>query len=320
MGSGGLRQLKSENTDVMKKIIFATLLLIGFQGFAQQDPLFSQYMFNKLLLNPAYAGSKEVLSMDLLDRYQWVSIPGAPRTMTFGVHTALRNPHIGLGMYAYRDALGPTVSQGMMATYAYRLIFPSSKLSFGLQAGFKHVYFDESLMNTQFPDVAFTQPENPYLPDVNFGLYYYTNRYFVGISSKQLLQNEMGMVKQDGKNVYTQLLRHFYATAGAAFLINDDLVFRPSLLAKFVKNAPLQLDINASMVFKDLFWVGMSYRSEKAIIFLTEFRIAEKFRVGYSFDLYLNELLTYNKGSHEIRLGVDLELFQSRMLTPRYFF
>lgn len=295
-------------------------MLMGFSAYSQQDPLFSQYMFNKLLLNPAYAGSKEVLSIDLLDRYQWVSIPGAPRTLTFGAHTALRNPHIGLGLYAYRDVLGPTTNQGMMATYAYRLIFPQSKLAFGLQAGFKHLHFDESLMNIQYPDAAFSQPEHPYVPDVNFGIYYSTSRFFAGLSSKQLLQNDYGLVMQDGKNTYTRLLRHFYGLAGAAIPINDGLIFRPSVLAKFVKNAPLQLDFNASVVYNDLFWIGMSYRTEKAIIFLTEFRITEMVRVGYSFDLYLNELQRHNKGSHEIRLGLDLELFQSRMLTPRYFF
>lgn len=304
----------------MKKTIFFALMLMAGSAYTQQDALFSQYMFNKLLLNPAYAGSKEILAIDVLNRYQWVGIEGAPRTITLGAHTALRNPHIGLGLHAYRDEIGPMVNQGLMATYAYRLIFTNSKLSFGLQAGFKHLAFLEERMRLQYPDYVFSAPENPIIPDVNFGIYYYSDRYFAGLSSKQLLQNEYGISKVNGKNTYTRLLRHFYGLAGTAIPIDDGIIFRPSVLAKFVKNAPLQADFNASVVFKELFWIGMSYRTEKALIFLTEFRLSPKLRVGYSFDYYLNELQPHNKGSHEIRLGLDLELFQLRELTPRYFF
>lgn len=305
----------------MKKIILFAAILLGIAAHAQQDPLFSQYMFNKLLLNPGYAGSKEVLSIDALDRFQWVGIEGAPRTFTFGAHTALPNNKVGIGLYAYRDALGPTINQGLMGTYAYRILFPNSKLSFGLQFGFKSFVYDIAKVNALDPDFTFDQPyAQKYTPDANFGIYYYSNTYFFGISSKQLIQNEYGFVSIDGVSTYTRLLRHFYGMAGVAIPISDNVSFRPSLLTKFVKNAPIQFDVNASLVFNDLFWIGLSYRTEKAIIFLTEFRITEKLRVGYSFDIYLNELQPQNKGSHEIRLGLDIELFQSRMLTPRYFF
>ena len=108
--------------------------------------------------------------------------------------------------------------------------------------------------------------------------------------------------------------------AGVAVPIDDKIVFRPSVLAKFVKNAPMQVDVNASLLFSNIFWIGASYRTEKAIVFMTEFRISEKFRVGYSYDIYLNELQPHNKGSHEIRLGIDLDLYKERMLTPRFFF
>ncbi|MDP2238374.1 MAG: type IX secretion system membrane protein PorP/SprF [Bacteroidales bacterium] len=305
----------------MKKIILFAALLMGMTAYAQQDPLFSQYMFNKLLLNPGYAGSKEVLSIDALDRFQWVGIEGAPRTFTFGAHTALPNNKVGVGLYAYRDVLGPTINQGLMGSYAYRILFPNSKLSFGLQFGFKSFVYDRSKVNTLEPDFTFDQAYvQRYTPDANFGIYYYSNKFFIGLSSKQLFQNEYGYVMVNGTSTYTRLMRHFYGMAGVAIPISEYVSLRPSFMAKFVKNAPLQLDANVSLVFNDQFWIGMSYRTEKAIIFLTEFRITEKLRVGYSFDMYLNELQPHNKGSHEIRLGLDIELFQSRMLTPRYFF
>jgi len=304
----------------MKKITGFIFLLISFSAFAQQDPLFSQYMFNKLALNPAYAGSREILTVDMLDRYQWVGIDGAPRTFTVGAHMATRSNKVGLGVYAYRDALGPTVNQGLMATYAYRLLLGKGTLAFGLQAGFKYFNFDWQQINVEDPDFAFNpQDIQRFTPDANFGVYYQTRYMFAGLSSKQLFQNEYGLAKIDDKTTYTKLLRHFYGMAGLAVPLNDKLIFRPSLLAKFVKNAPLQFDVNASLLFGDIFWIGASYRTEKAIVFLTEFRISEKFRVGYSYDIYLNELQPQNKGSHEIRLGIDIDTFHSRMMTPRYF-
>ena len=304
----------------MKKITSLVFLLISFSAFAQQDPLFSQYMFNKLALNPAYAGSREILTIDLLDRYQWVGIEGAPRTFTVAAHMATRNNKVGLGVYAYRDALGPTINQGMMGTYAYRLLLGKGTLSLGLQAGIKYFDFDWMQINVEDPDYTFNpQDIQKIVPDANFGVYYQTNRFFAGLSSKQLLQNEYGQATVDNKTTYTKLLMHFYGMAGAAIPMDDKIIFRPSVMAKFVKNAPLQLDINASVLFGDIFWIGASYRTEKAIVFLTEFRISEKFRVGYSYDIYLNELQPHNKGSHEIRLGIDLDIYNSRMMTPRYF-
>lgn len=305
----------------MKKLTGLIFLFFSMTAFAQQDPLFSQYMFNKLALNPAYAGSHEMLTIDMLNRYQWVGIDGAPRTFTIGAHMPTRNFKVGLGIYAYQDVLGPTKNQGLMATYAYRLLMGKSSLSFGLQAGFKYFDFDWRQINVEDPDYTFTPEEfQRFTPDANFGIYYQNNRFFAGVSSKQLFQNEYGMVKVDGKTTYTKLLRHFYGLAGGAIPIDEKIVFRPSVLAKFVKNAPLQVDVNASVLFDNIFWIGMSYRTEKALVFMTEFRISEKFRVGYSYDYYLNEILPHNKGSHEFRLGFDLDIYKERMLTPRFFF
>lgn len=305
----------------MKKLTGLIFLFISLSAFAQQDPLFSQYMFNKLVLNPAYAGSREMLTIDMLNRYQWVGIEGAPRTLTIGGHMPTRNNKVGLGLYAYQDVLGPTKNQGLMATYAYRLLLGRGNLAFGLQAGFKYFDFDWKQINVEDPDYTFNpQDLRRFTPDANFGIYYQTNRFFAGLSSKQLFQNEYGIIKVDDKSTYAKLLRHFYGMAGAALPIADKVTFRPSALVKFVKNAPLQADFNASVLFDNIFWVGASYRTEHAIVFMTEFRITEKFRLGYSYDIYLNELLPHNKGSHEIRLGFDLDLYRDRMLTPRFFF
>jgi len=306
----------------MKKGILFIYLLIAASAFGQQDPLFNQYMFNKLVVNPAYAGSKEVLAIDILDRRQWTGIKGAPTTITFGLHTPLRNPKVALGIYGFKDALGPAVNQGIMGTYAYRILFPEGSFSFGLQAGIKYFNFDWNMLKVKDPDDYFFYPTEVQriVPDVNLGIYYQSSRMFMGLSSKQLLENEYGTIKnEEGVTSFTRLMRHFYLMTGAAFPITEKIIFRPSSLVKYVKNSPIQLDLNASVLFNDIFWLGVSYRTRSIVAFLTEFRIASNIRLGYSLDIAFNELQPFNYGSHEIRLGFDVNLNYFRIKTPRYF-
>jgi type IX secretion system PorP/SprF family membrane protein len=311
--------LRDKKTATMKKLLLAVFMLGNITLLAQQDPLFTQYMFNKLVVNPAYAGSRESTSIELLDRYQWVGIEGAPRTMTASIHTALNDNKVGLGAYVYRDVIGPTVSQGFMATYAYRIQTSKGYLSMGIQGGFKYFDYDWNMFYTQYPDYVFLPQEiERFVPDVNIGFYYQTNRFFAGISSKQLLENEYGVGESDGKSTFSTLSRHFYLMSGFAAPINDKMVFRPSFLVKYANNAPVQADFNASILFDNIFWVGMSYRTDKAVTFLAEFNILKNISLGYAFDLYVNELRVNEGGSHEIRLGIEIDK-KSRMKTPRYF-
>jgi len=296
-------------------IIMATSL------FAQQDALFSQYMFNKLAVNPGYAGSRELLTADILYRYQWVNIEGAPKTISASMHSPLSNPHLALGFNMYNDRIGPLSYTGAMATFAYRIIFPNSKLSFGLQAGVKNNGIVWNDINSYDETDAFliSQVKKKVVPDANFGIYYYSNKFFAGISSRQLLQNQTIAVEDSAGNTqFTKLLTHFYGMSGVAIPMGENVVFRPSILAKFVKNAPPQIDINASFLFANTLWLGASYRTEKAIALIAEVNIAQNFRIGYSYDMWMNELKAYNKGSHEIRLSFDFNV-KRRMLTPRYF-
>jgi type IX secretion system PorP/SprF family membrane protein len=277
-------------------------------------------MFNKLLVNPAYAGSKEVLTIDVLDRRQWVNIEGAPNTLTISAHTALKNKKVALGAYVYRDALGATSTQSFMGTYAYRIYMERSSLAFGLQFGFDYFDFNWSELVQKYPDPAF-DPQNVrrITPDANFGIYYQSHVFYLGISSKQLLANGFSKIIGDGKSTFSKLTQHFYMMGGYALPIKDKVVFRPSIMTKYTPHAPLQFDFNASILFGDTFWAGISYRTAKAITILTEFRIAERIKLGYSYDLYLNELQPFNYGSHEIRIGFELPIFETKMHTPRYF-
>jgi len=155
----GKKQAIKVNSINMKKIFFLIILLYNLSAYGQQDQLFTQYMFNKLVVNPAYAGTQENLKIDILDRYQWLGIDGSPRTITIGAHTPLRNNKIGLGFYIYRDALGPSINQGFMATYAYHIRTMNGHFSFGIQFGFKHFSFDWASIRAKDPDILFMPQE-----------------------------------------------------------------------------------------------------------------------------------------------------------------
>jgi type IX secretion system PorP/SprF family membrane protein len=205
-----------------------------------------------------------------------------------------------------------------MATYAYRLPMPKGRLSFGLQFGIKHMTFDSQKMDVQDPDYSFSNLSiQPIIPDANFGIYYSSKIFYAGVSSKQLFENTYGMAKKNDTLTFTRLTRHFYGMSGIAIPLSEQFTFKPSALIKFVPHSPVQADFNLSLVYSDLLWFGISYRTDKALVTMFELRLTKQLRFGYSYDMEFNML---QKGTHELRLGLDLELFQNRMLTPRYFF
>jgi len=281
-------------------------------------------MYNKLEINPAYAGSHEVFATDLISRFQWVGIRGAPRTFSFSAHTPLKNPHIGLGIYAYQDEIGPSVDYNIMGSFAYRIIFPSSRLCFGISAGLKYYDIDWGELNPKDAgDVELISVvRNRVVPDVDFGIYYYGKWFYAGASSKHLLQNQVlvSSAPPDDKSSFTKLLRNFYGIAGFSISLGENFVFLPSGLIKYVHNAPVQADITACFLMFNALTAGVSYRTANALGMIVEVNIGKGFSIGYSYDIWFNALKAYNQGSHEIRLGYEFDLFnKERMLTPRYF-
>jgi type IX secretion system PorP/SprF family membrane protein len=302
-------------------ITFLMFLVMGIV-YGQQDPIMTQYIFDKLPLNPGYAGSVDALSINLIDRYQWVGIDDGPNTITLSANSYLPNPHLGVGIYAFRDALGPTVETGVMGSFAYKILFPRGKLSFGVQFGFNYLDIDWNALDPMDPGdpLLNNQVRQKAVPDAGVGIYYYTRRWYVGASSTHLLQNKMVVSEENPTNTtsFSKLLRHFYVMGGVAIPVGDNIDIRPSAMVKYVQNAPVQGDITFSMLFLDIFWVGVGYRTEKCMTFLVDFNIARNLHVGYSYDAWFNQLKSYNSGSHEIRLGYDLDLLE-KMVTPRYF-
>jgi type IX secretion system PorP/SprF family membrane protein len=319
-----LREGRQPMNQRARMITAILLVLLAIQSSAQQDPLFTQYAYNKLAINPAYAGSSGRFSMDLIGRFQWTGIKGAPRTFSFAAHAPLHNQHIGIGLYAYSDELGPSVDYGAMAAFAYRILFPSTTLSFGLQGGFKYMDINWSLLNPKDANDLLLNSDatNRMVPDFDFGIYYYGKRFYGGVSAKHLLQNRIivSSAAPDDETSFTRLQRNYYFMAGGAIPISGNLEFIPSVLLKYIRNSPVQADINASFMVSNLFTLGAAYRTEQALALLVAINIGNGFSFGYSYDIWFNSLKSYNTNSHEIRLGYEFDLFhKERMLTPRFF-
>ncbi len=309
--------------NAVKKIFLFIIMLGPAILFAQQDALFTQYMYTKLEFNPAYAGSHEGLSMDLLGRFQWVGVEGAPKTLCLTAHTPLPNQHLGLGMYVYMDQLGPTVDYNVMGTFAYRILFAKSKLSFGISAGIKYYDIDWSALNPKDAgDPALSnQVKNRVVPDADFGIYYYARNYYAGVSVKHLFQNQMVVTSAapDGQDNYTRLMRTYYFIGGGIIPLPGNVQIMPSVLVKYVQNAPVQADFSARIRFLDIITLGASYRTNDAMCLMMELVVYKGLSLGYSYDIWFNALKGNNQGSHEIRIGYDIDLFKTRMLSPRYF-
>jgi type IX secretion system PorP/SprF family membrane protein len=309
----------------MKKLAlpFLLLFILG-PTFGQQDPIITQYLFDKLPINPAYSGSYNALSLNLIDRYQWVGLKDGPNTITFTVNSYLPNPHLGAGLFAYRDALGPTTETGVKGVFAYKIIFPKGKLSFGVSFGFKYLDVDWSALDPKNPGdpLLTSDSKKNAVPDADLGIYFYSERYYAGLSSTHLFQNEIDISNGTVPNTtsFSKLLRHFYAIGGVVIPLADDLDLRPAAIIRYVRNSPVQADVDLSLLIHEIFWIGVGYRTEKCVMFMADINITKNLHIGYSYDAWFNELKSYNSGSHEIRIGYDLDIFDlEKMVTPRFF-
>jgi type IX secretion system PorP/SprF family membrane protein len=308
----------------MKTAFFIVFLFMVSPAFCQQDPLFTQYMFNKLAFNPAYAGSGNMFCFDMIARLQWVQMEGAPRTYSVTAHTPLRDRRIGLGIFAYRDELGPTADNGVLASFAYRILLPSSTLAFGVQAGFKYMDIDWAKLQPKDPGdpLLINQVTNRAVPDADIGIYYSRQRFYAGISSRHLFQNQIIVSGSapDEQTGFTRLKRNMYLMTGGAIAVGENLEILPSLLVKYVDGLPLQADLSAGFLILKRCNAGISYRTGQAIGLMAGCDIGAGFSVGYSYDIWFNVLKSYNSGSHEIRVSYEVGLWnKERMLTPRFF-
>lgn len=310
----------------IRKITIASVLsLFGLGAHAQQAPMYTHYMYNTLSINPAYAGSREALSVTLLHRSQWVDFKGAPMTQTLTMHAPVQNEHIGLGLSVSNDKIGPTNNTSIFANFAYIMkLNTKSKLALGLSGGANIMQANLSNLNLdqQNDPVFLNNVNNRATPNFGFGAYYSRERFYAGVSTPNLLQNSYSIVKlADGSSLIAKEQRHYFFIAGAVLNINKDLAFKPTVFVKVTNAAPIQADLTASFIIMKKLLVGAMYRTGDAAGILVGLDLTEQFHLGYSFDFsFGNQTARYNNGSHEIVLRYDF-VFSSRkqIHSPRYF-
>jgi type IX secretion system PorP/SprF family membrane protein len=286
---------------------------------AQQDPLYSQYMFNTLAFNPAYAGSGDVFTVMALSRHQWVGFEGAPATQTILAHSPLRSQNLALGLSVINDKLGPTRQTGVFADFAYRIrTGESSRLAFGLKGGFNSFRADLAGLSTVDPDQANVDIQGKMLPNFGFGLFWHTPLAYVGVSAPKLLENET-VEATNGLLTTGSEERHYFVMGGYVMDLGRDLKFKPSFMARLVAGAPLSLDVNANFLLRERIWFGAMYRLGNSFGLLGQYQVNDQLRIGYAFDLATTKLGAYNAGTHEIMLSYDLRFIKGRTISPRYF-
>jgi len=297
------------------------LFCLSFSASAQQDPSFTQYMFNTMTINPAYAGTRNVLSASLLHRSQWIGIDGAPETQTLSVHSPFRDGQMGLGLNIVHDRIGPATTTNFNANYSY--IIPVDRytsLSLGVSAG-------ADIFDINFSDLNIFDPTDPNFqndvesrlsPQVGLGAMLYNDRYYVSLSVPKLLTTKFYDDDLGAASVARQRL-HYYLTAGYVFDINENVKLKPSILTRFVSGSPVRMDLSANFLIYDKFSVGGAYRLSSAFSVLSTYQISDAFLVGFSYDRDTSELVTFNDGSFEIFLRYELFRKYKKMYTPRFF-
>ncbi len=315
---------------MVRKQIFIPLLFFvaTIHGlFAQQDAQYTQYMYNTLSVNPAYAGSRGQLTFAGLYRSQWVGLDGAPETFTLNLHSPIRNSRLGYGVSIVNDNIGDGVVQEtyLDAVMSYTIdVSMDAKLSFGLKVGGNMLSLDfNKLRNFDQEVVAQNNIDNRFNPNFGLGVYYHTDKFYAGLSAPNVLESEyFDNDNSDGSVNFLSAERiNFYLITGYVFDVSPDLKFKPALLTKAVSGAPLQLDLSASFLFADKFSFGAAYRWDAAVSGLVGFQLTEQLMVGLAYDRETTELggTQFNDGSFEIFLRWELLKRFQRTVSPRFF-
>ena len=302
----------------MKTKLFSLVLMFTTMvSFAQQDAQFTQYMYNTININPAYAGSRGALSIFALHRTQWVGLDGAPVTNAVSVNTPLNDSRLGLGISIINDKIGPTHENIISTDLSYTI--PASetfKLSFGIKATANLFDLDVSRLNPADDDPSLHDFSNKFTPNMGAGVYLHSEKAYIGFSVPNFIptnrydDNEVAIFKEK---------INYYLIAGYVFDLNNDIKFKPAIITKMLEGAPLQADASANFMFSDKFVIGVAYRWSAAISAMVGFQVSEGLYIGYGYDHETTSLNNYNSGSHEIFLRYEIFKNNNKIITPRFF-
>ena len=306
----------------MKKILSIPLLLLcvllcSKEANAQQDPQYTQFMYNMNVVNPAYAGSKENISFTFLYRTQWAALDGAPTTFTFSGHGPL-NDKVGVGLSAVKDELGPVNETNVFADFSYTLqLSPSTKLALGLKAG--ATFHDVGLVDLELQDPNdpfFNQDISSVYPNIGAGAFLYSEKFYVGVSVPNMLNSVH--LDANGTQIGSEV-NHFFGTAGYVFQVSENTKLKPSILVKSAFGTPVSFDANFNALFFEKFELGVSYRVDDSFSGLVGFQVLPELRIGYAYDAVTSDINVVAPSSHEIILTFDLFTNKRTLRSPRYF-
>lgn len=291
---------------------------------AQQDAQYTQYMYNTININPAYAGSRNVMSVLALHRTQWVGLDGAPTTNTISINTPINGSKVGLGVSVVNDRIGPSDENNISVDFSYSIKTSERyKLSFGIKGSANLLNIDFT-KTSQFDsgDPKFqTNIDNKFSPNIGAGVYLHSDRSYIGLSVPNFLETKhFDRSANDGATSYlSQEEMNFYLIAGHVFDLSGNVKLKPSVLAKMVDGAPLQVDVSANALIQDKFMVGLAYRWSAAMSAMVGFQANDNWFIGYGYDLETTRLSNYNSGSHEIFLRYELFNKYDKIVSPRFF-
>ena len=293
-------------------------MLTWYSGFAQQDAQYTQYMYNTININPAYAGSRGVMSVFGLHRTQWVGLDGAPTTNTFSFNTPINNSNLGVGFSLVNDRIGPTSDNTISADISYTVTMNEVyKLSFGVKASGNIFNLDtDKLDPAQANDPNLQNFNNEFSPNFGAGVYLHSDKLYLGLSVPNFLQDAK---YNDNDVAVFQERMNFYFIGGYVFDVSQSIKFKPAVLTKMVAGSPLQVDASANFLFFDKFMLGGAYRWDAAVSALAGFQVTDGLFIGYSYDMETTQLRRYNSGSHEVFLRFELFNKVSKMVSPRFF-
>ncbi len=300
------------------------LYLIGLLSFlcanllAQQQSIYSQYIFNLYAVNPAYAGERDALSAALSYRAQWVGFEGAPKTQNFSIHSPLPNNKMAIGLIVQNDEIGARSTPSFMGTYSYKLkVNRTSHVSLGLQGGFLNYqyHWDDLDYRQSLDPVAFGTDGNKWVANFDFGAMYITPKAYVGISVLSL--NSAKTIPSESSDARLSTSINFIA--GKMYKLNHDLFLKPSTIVRAVTAGQMQFDLNLSAMYKNKFWLTTTYRYEYGAVVSAHMYVNDNFHFGYAYDIPLNGLLTEQSGTHELFIGYDFNIYNKKSVSARNF-
>lgn len=306
---------------IFKSIALLACLMLAGKAWGQQEPQYTQYMFNTMSVNPAYAGTREALNVLMLSRLQWTGLEGAPKSYTFAAHAPINNKKIGVGASLIADNIGPVTNTYFNLNYSHRIkINQNMTLAMGLKGGIYNYAVDLNSLNIiEGDDAAFSSDyKKKWQPNLGVGFYLYHQKFYAGFSVPKLVQTTL----EDGSGTdeVADLKRHYFIIAGYVFDLSSEWKLKPSVLNKMVSGAPPSTDITVQALYRNKYWMGTTYRIGDALAFMANIQVNRQLMLGYSYDITTSELNQYNNGTHEFIISYDFSGFSNdKVKSPRYF-